>query len=518
MSYIIIMLYYFLICFNIINNYIIIPFDIFIFNPGNNTNLYNDLLSIKFSEDIYINLTLGNPKQIIKALLRLDQYEIKIMEPNYISTLSNTFKIYKSKENKLICNETFQLLTINSSKELNDFIHKDMKNKKIIEQNKYLDYKNIKFIYLNKTLDHNFLEKEIYKQEEIDKIIRYNYAIIGLRIRHLNSDYSPEFINSLRDIKAINFSIFTFLFNKNINDDHYGYFIIGDRVIDTEKEFEETNSTYYGTRYSKLSWDLRTDSIISKPKENIKNLNVYHEKNIMCELFVEKSYFIGNNIYKNFIDEVFFNDLVEQNICQFKNLLIDRHYGTYVCNSKSKIFLDYYNNKFPDLIFRNLNIEDDLIFTKNDLFFYNPYNKSDINIYFLIYFSSSNYFNWIIGRPFLEKYRLSFDINKSKIIYHKKKLSDKKDYLNKQINNKNENKFLKSIIIIFLVLIIFFIGFLFHKLITKKPRKQKANELDDEFYYPEKNNHNKKLYNDDLDINSNDNKNNFFLELGKKNI
>ena len=67
---------------------------------------------------------------------------------------------------------------------------------------------------------------------------------------------------------------------------------------------------------------MRTDSIISKPKENIKNLNVYHEKNIMCELFVEKSYFIGNNIYKNFIDEVFFNDLVEQNICQFKNLLI----------------------------------------------------------------------------------------------------------------------------------------------------------------------------------------------------
>ena len=147
--------------FNIIYNYILIPFDIFINNPTNNNNFQNDILSMKFSEDIYINLTLGNPEKMTKLLLRLDQYEIIIKESFYKSELSNSFKFNKFVDEKFICNETFSLFTINKSKELNEFLHKDKNN---IEKNKYKEYKDIRFIYLNKT-NYNYLEKEEFKED-----------------------------------------------------------------------------------------------------------------------------------------------------------------------------------------------------------------------------------------------------------------------------------------------------------------------------------------------------------------
>ena len=187
-----------------------------------------------------------------------------------------------------------------------------------------------------------------------------------------------------------------------------------------------------------------------------------------------------------------------------------------MCNSKSKLFIEYYNNIFPDLVLKCYNLED-LILTKKDLFFYNEYNKSDTNIYFLIYFSTIYTTSWMMGRSFLEKYRFSFNHDTSFIMYHKRKFVDEKDE-NKIIKqNYIKNKIIKIIIIIILVLIIFLLGFLFHKLITKIPRKQKANELDDDFDYSISKD--KNLYNY-LDVNNNkfSNKNNLYLELGSKNI
>jgi hypothetical protein len=202
-------LYFLLYSFNISNNYILIPFDIFINNPTNNNNFQNDILSMKFSEDIYINLTLGNPEKTTKLLLRIDQYEIIIKESFYKSEFSNSFKFNKFVDEKFICNETFSLFTINNSKELNEFLHKDKNN---IEKNKYKEYKDIRFIYLNKT-NYNYLEKEEFK-EDAAKILSYNYGLIGLKLRKMNiGDYSPEFIKSIREIKGINSSIFTFYFN-----------------------------------------------------------------------------------------------------------------------------------------------------------------------------------------------------------------------------------------------------------------------------------------------------------------
>ena len=224
--------------FNIIYNYILIPFDIFISNPCNNNNYQNDLLSMKFCEDIYINLTLGNPEQMTKMLLRVDQYEIIIKESIYKSELSNSFILNKFIEDKFICNETFNLFTINNTQELKDFIYKGNRD---IEGNKYKIYQNVKFVYINKT-NYNYLENEEFK-DVVNIILVDNYGILGLNIPKSSVRDSPEFIKSIKEIKRINASIFTFIFNNNKKNNHYGYLIIGDKYIDKEKEYEETNST-----------------------------------------------------------------------------------------------------------------------------------------------------------------------------------------------------------------------------------------------------------------------------------
>ena len=518
-------LFIILIIYNVKCNYILIPFDTFIYNPRyNNTYLQNDILSMKYSEDLYINLSLGNPIQTIKLLLRLDQYEIIIKEPSYISSLSNSFKLNKFIENKYICNDTFHFITINSSKELNDYIHKDKINNKNMEQNYYKDFNDIKFVYLNKTTSYKFLEKDL-DDKEIEKIISNDYGMLGLRLSYINIDSSPDLIKTLKGNKAINSSIFTFVFNDNKKDEHYGYVIIGSKFTDTEKEYEETNNTYFAMRYSRLSWDLKTNTIYSQTKSNSnsnsKNNDLYLEKNIDVQLIIEKGYILGTYNYKKYIEDIFFNELVKEKVCQYKNLLIEYSIGTYVCNSKSKLFLDYYNNIFPDLIFKTDNIEDELILTKNDLFFYNEYNRSDTNIYFIIYFSTIYTTKWMLGRTFFKKYRLSFNSDTSYIVYHKKKIEEEK--IENNVNNENiknnNNIIIKIIFIIFLILIIFLLGFLFHKSITKIPRKQKANELEDEFDYSIANDKNRKISNN-LDINTNtfSNKNSFYLELGSKNI
>ena len=498
MSFILILLFY-LLSFIIHCNYILIPFDIFIYNPKYNNSLQEDFLSMKFSEDIYINLTIGNPKQIIKAVLRLDQYELIITEQNYNYALSNSFKFNNYIQNKYTCNDTFHLITINTSNELNDYIHKDKVYKQNLEQSLYKVHKDIKFVFLNNTSTYKYLEKE-FEEKEIEKIIKINYGMAGLRLRYMNIDSSPDLIKSLRNIKAINSSIFTFLFNDNKKDEHYGYLVIGDKVIDTEKEYEETNNTYFGLRSSRLSWDLKTETIYSESKKDLKNKNFYLEKNMDIELKIEKSYILGTYNYKKYIENIFFKDLIDKNICQYKKLLVEFSYGTYICDSKSKIFKDYYDNIFPDLVIKTEKIIDDLILTKKDLFLENKYNDSDTNIYFMIYFSTIYTTKWMFGRPFFEKYRLSFNIDKSFIIYHKKKFNEEKEENNDNVDmNKKDNKILKIIIIIFLILMIFFLGFLFHKSITKMPRKHKANELDDEFDYEshnEKKNEENKLIND----------------------
>ena len=508
----------FLFCLIYINgHYILIPFDSIVYNPKNDPKINTDYLSAIYNEDIYINLTLGNPKQIVKTFIRLDEYELRIKEPKYISSLSKSFKP-DLKGDKIISKENFYFMTINTQEDLNNYIHSDITNKITKEKELIKEYKNVSFVYLNTTTNNKFLEHELL-EPELNKIIKYNYSKLGLRNRNLNWDIHPNFLGNLKDLKHINTSIFSFVFNKDKNAEHLGYLIIGDLFIDKEKEYEEVNKTNFALRGGSTSWDLSINTIYSE--SNKENMNSFYQRSISAELRVELSYILGSKYYKDFIEKEFFNELVDKKICQYKSLLVDLCMGTYVCDGKSDIFLDYYNNKFPNLVIALNNIDDKLILTKDDLFFNNPQNKSDTNIYFRVYFHIIITTTWKLGRVFLKNYRLSFNDEKKLILYHKNKKIDniKDNTVSKPVDINNKNNILKILFIIFLAFIIFGLGFFFHKSIIKKPRKNKANELDDDFDY-QNDNKNKSL-NKELDINNDDidnNKKSLYLELGTKNI
>ena len=496
-------------------NYILIPFDSMIFNPNKDIAIKEDVLSALFSEDIYFNLTIGNPKQTIKVFIRLDQYELRIKEPNYISSLSNSFK-YHFINQKIICKENFYFHTLNTLEDLNNFIHSDKINKHKKEKELIKEYKNLSFVYLNDSTNNKYLETELLFNE-LDKIIKYNYGMLGLRSRKIRFDTFPQFVEGLNDLKLINSSVFSFYFNKDKNDEHLGYLIIGEKFIDKETEYEEINKTNFALRRGSISWDLNFDVIYIK--SNNENGNSFYERNINSELKVELSYILGSGAYKTFIEKEFFNFLIEKKVCEYKELKIDFSYKTFICDGKSNIFLDYYNNKFPNLIFILRNIDDKLTLTKEDLFFKNSNDESDTNFYFRIFFHSIRTTTWELGRIFLRKYRLSFSYDTSLIYYHKSKIKDNiKENTILEDDKNNNSQIFKIILLVFLGVIIFIFGFLFHKSIIKLPRKVKVNELDDIYYYQNQDK-NKKI-NNDLNIN-NDNNNSkekrLYLELESKN-
>ena len=341
--------------------------------------------------------------------------------------------------------------------------------------------------------------------------------MFGLRNRKIRWDTYPQFVEDLNYLKLLNSSIFSFYFNKDKNEEHLGYLIIGDKYVDKETEYEEINKTNFALRVGGISWDLSFETIYSK--SNNENLNSFYERSINSKLKVELSYILGSSSYKTFIEKEFFNYLIEKKVCEYKELKIDLSYRTFVCDGKSNIFLDYYNNKFPNLVFILKNIEDKLIFTKEDLFFKNTNDESDTNFYFSVFFHSIKTTGWEFGRIFLKKYRLSFSYDESLIYYHKSKLMDNiKENTDIKDDSNNFSQILKIILIVVLGVIIFIFGFLFHKSIIKIPRKIKVNELDDGYYYQNED-ENKKI-NNDLDINNhstNSKERRLYLELGTQN-
>ena len=190
------------------------------------------------------------------------------------------------------------------------------------------------------------------------------------------------------------------------------------------------------------------------------------------------------------LNTIFFYHLLKENICKFESIPINPDYGTYVCDSKSKLFIETYNNKFPKLFFIHIDSNTTFILDKEDLFTYNPYNKSDTQIYFLVLtcnhesqYDSITKFK--LGIPFFKKYKFSFNSDARIISYYEKQITNKEN--KKSLKYKEKLKtFFKIVIIIFLLLICFVLGVSYHKNIIKLPRKKIANELDDDYEYKTK--------------------------------
>ena len=186
----------------------------------------------------------------------------------------------------------------------------------------------------------------------------------------------------------------------------------------------------------------------------------------------------------------FFYDLLSENIFKYTAAPINPDYSTFVCDSKSSKFIEAMK-KFPKLFFVHIYSNITFVLDKNDLFSYNPYNKSDTQIYFLVFFyNHNNQYDEItkfkLGIPFFKKYKFSFNSDDRVMNYYEKTTPNNKDTdtdIDKDTSKKNYKNIISIIIIVILLIIFFILGVLFHKNIIKLPRKKKANELDDDYEY-----------------------------------
>ena len=250
-------------------------------------------------------------------------------------------------------------------------------------------------------------------------------------------------------------------------------------------------------KYGKYLWNLDISLVYYKNYKNkIITINVpqgeYHEDEYSAILNPEMGLIKGPYSYKSLIDDDFFNYFFEKEICGHS---VENKKIFYYCSPKYKKEL---KDKFPNLFFYHQEFNYTFELTFEDLFY-----EKNKKIYFLIYFDNklfgedmfSEISEWILGRPFLNKFQFVFDVENNLISFYeslngytdfhfKHKSNNKKLDINENKENKENknniynNKLLnnKNINLICLIMSIFFVVFLTISCYVRKNHKNIKKE------------------------------------------
>jgi len=479
-------IYFFLIfifLFQFSFSFIALPFST-IFIKNDSITPKNDYRAIMLQNELYVNISLGNPIQNVTSILRMDLYGFLIYNGSFNRNISKTYEEIK-KEMRLTCilqvkaicsKDYFRFPSFSSYNDFNEYLQ-TKNDKKLLE-----NIKNEKsdFLWIRKNRDSINIFNDIYE----------NYGIIGLKLDFNKYFHAPEFVTTFKDIKKHTFYL---KFNEDkingfVNSNNTGYFIVGEELTDNINEKKYIRYTKARERLSQINWDLAFDDIISKSTEN--ETIEYRPEYKHAELYVNFPYILGTRVYEAFIKKVFFQELLIKKACNYIYNINGEEYSGFKCDSKSDIFIENLNKKFPDLIFEHKELGEKFLLTKKDLFTYNMYNKSDTYVYFLILFPEikDKFYpmSWILGIPFFKKYILSFNYDNKMIGYYKKG----NNTLNNSFFYLHKKEMVISMVFFFVIILSFFLGMLTQKKISKNQRKEKAYELNDNFEYNEKSSNN----------------------------
>jgi len=465
-------IYFLLITILPVKNFFVIPFKTINLQYEESQK---DYLYKIYTNNIYINITLGTPKQSTIALLRMEKDEFYIHKdgffPNesssYINLDKDSKSIISSSENK--SSDIFYFQTYNSYDELSNINN--------INENSIDKSFKMNFIFMNYVV--------IWNSNKT------NPGEIGLQYKSINLNSSVTFVKCLHESKEIKNYIFSFIFNNNNNIFfNEGFLIIGEELTDKESEKDNIKYTKAADINGLIKWNIFFDEIYSYPNvENssdiITNINkTIINRNHKAQLVIDKPYIIGTDEYESFLLDNYLQYLIDEKVCFKKSILGYNSIHGYYCDNSSELFI---SKKFPDLHIFSRELGETFILKKKDLFFYdiNYNNISDHFCYLMVWFTKSNYAYekkyWCLGIPFFKKYRFSFDYEKKLIGFYNQSFHFEPNKQNILENSNNNIMILKIIVICALLIIIFtIIGFIIKKFTNKKKRKKKLNELVDE--------------------------------------
>ena len=385
-------------------------------------NIYPENL---LQNDLEITIKIGTPPQFINLNLRSKVYtffisssEVKLPYPTFNESNSTTLiketqyqDTYGGQEYDK-CYKIYESIIINEK-----------------------EIKNISLILATSV---------VYKQS----------GALGLRLVD-----SHEFAGDLSFIYQIknpaNLDNYAFTLRYDENNDEKGELIIGTYPHLYDKAYNENN--FYYTKAGLL--DKNVDWVL--------DFDIIRYDNVTISPIVTKSLIKieFGLIQAPFKLKQYFNEKFFENKCK------EKYY------SKRNITLIHCDKNFNITNFKNLSfilkdIDYEFILTYKELFI----EENDEYIFTIVF--DENVDNkdmiWILGKPFMKKYQLVYDLDRKIIGIYKDKIID---------NNINKNNNLIIYIVLLIILILVIIGLAIYLIyIVTKNRRKKAYELNDDNY------------------------------------
>ena len=399
--------------FKYFNSYLLFP----IFSKENPELNYIENL---INSSIYTNISIGTPIQTIPMNIKLDD--------KYFYISGNEISIHNYEENKS--------LSLNKKESQRNFYDGNLKSGII---------SNDTFYFVSNK------EKNI-KKEKFGFILSTNLLnmtkpnVLGLKINPTSYYDDGNFMYYLKYNNLIEYYIFTMTFL----DFNKGELLIGEYPHDyNSKDYNENNFVTSRTGRNNFYpiWEISISNIFIN--EEILDENNYGT------LDIESVCLVGNNIYQNKIYDLFFKQLINNNMCFEKYSKFSDEFYYYFCKENVNI------KNFPNLNFYNKEMNIFFNFTYEDLFV-----LKDNNLYFLIVFKKNGLKGWNLGRLFMKKYSFLYDTNRKLIGYYKP--------------IKNTYSIIFTFIIIILGIIIIMLVIYLIYILKNKKKKLFARELTEE--------------------------------------
>ena len=394
------------------------------------SNINESMLYDYFYNNDYITyISIGTPPQKIPVNIHFEKHSFFILEKEksgiYNKNLSSTYKLLNQMKKRVFLEFYSEGYESNETIILKNDNDKEIK----IEESSFM---------------------MPIKEDKEHPIIPYGGIGLNFKI-HLSDMKSLNFLYLMKNKSIIDSFSFYLTFNeKNYNE---GKLYVGNYPHEYDsKKYKETYFNYVSVSYSSLgSTVYQADFQSYEFFGNTFKINY-------IDFNASFSGILGNMNFKKTVDEYFFNDLYESNIC--KQVIMNKKKNFFiVCNENCNV------EKFSNISFYCKQLNYTFVLTYRDLF-----RKEGDKYYFLIIFDSVIYQNFAMGEPFLRKYFIIFDQDR-KIIGFYNKIDEDKKYT------------FAYIVIFILIGVCIILIALLTKYVLYKPRKIRANELEDNYEY-----------------------------------
>ena len=243
--------------FKTIHNFYVLPIEtIFIKDKDIQKEDYYNIL---FQNELYTNLSIGEPRQTVKSLIKMDGSGFLLYNGSYNYSLSSTVDGIEPNLEVYIYYSLKDFFFINSFSSYNEFETYLSKLKNVYNET------NNNIIRTNKTLFVTTKTLTGYDNKNF-----YNFGIIGLKLNKRSLLYGLEFITSFKQSNDIKSYTFSFKFDKEnytyknyFNNYNKGYLIFGEELKDDEIEKEKIMYIDVQKSNKEINWPINFNKLPS---------------------------------------------------------------------------------------------------------------------------------------------------------------------------------------------------------------------------------------------------------------